>query len=74
VRARVQVKQYLLIDLIAGVSIGFMVVPQGMSYAILAGVPPVWVRRLCCLPPPRLRCPHPRHLHHHDTQVPAGTR
>ena len=29
-------------DVIAGASIAFMVVPQGMSYALLAGVPPVW--------------------------------
>ena len=29
-------------DITAGVSIGFMVVPQGMSYALLAGLPPVW--------------------------------
>ena len=27
------------LDLIAGVSVGFMVVPQGMSYASLAGLP-----------------------------------
>lgn len=29
-------------DIMAGVSIGFMVVPQGMSYALLAGLPPVY--------------------------------
>jgi len=29
-------------DLLAGVTVGFMVVPQGMSYAILAGVPAVF--------------------------------
>jgi sulfate transporter 4 len=29
-------------DLVAGVSIGFMVVPQGMSYALLAGLPAVF--------------------------------
>lgn len=29
-------------DVMAGVSIGFMVVPQGMSYALLAGLPPVY--------------------------------
>ena len=29
-------------DLLAGISVGFMVVPQGMSYANLAGVPPVY--------------------------------
>ena len=29
-------------DAVAGVSIGFMVVPQGMSYALLAGLPAVY--------------------------------
>ena len=29
-------------DLIAGVSVGFMVVPQGLSYAVSAGVPSVF--------------------------------
>lgn len=29
-------------DIIAGVSVGFMVVPQGMSYANIAGVPSVY--------------------------------
>ena len=29
-------------DIAAGISIGFMVVPQGMSYALLAGLPPVY--------------------------------
>jgi sulfate transporter 4 len=29
-------------DVLAGISVGFMVVPQGMSYANLAGVPPVF--------------------------------
>ena len=28
-------------DLLAGISVGFMVVPQAMSYANLAGVPSV---------------------------------
>lgn len=32
----------LLWDVLAGCSVGFMVVPQGMSYATLAGVPSVW--------------------------------
>ncbi|WIA34220.1 hypothetical protein OEZ86_012573 [Tetradesmus obliquus] len=37
-----KVKEYLLWDIIAGVSVGFMVVPQGMSYANIAGVPSVY--------------------------------
>jgi hypothetical protein len=35
-------RENLASDALAGISIGFMVVPQGMSYALLAGVPPVW--------------------------------
>jgi sulfate transporter 4 len=38
----VQVKENLAIDVIAGLSVGFMVVPQGMSYALLAGMPAVY--------------------------------
>ncbi|KAI8466625.1 MAG: proton/sulfate transporter [Monoraphidium minutum] len=32
----------LLWDVLAGITVGFMVVPQGMSYATLAGVPAVY--------------------------------
>jgi sulfate transporter 4 len=39
---RLQPKKSLLMDVVAGVSIGFMVVPQGMSYALLAGLPAVY--------------------------------
>lgn len=34
------VKENLMWDVLAGVSVGFMVVPQSMSYANLAGLPP----------------------------------
>jgi sulfate transporter 4 len=37
-----QIKDNLLLDVVTGVSIAFMVVPQGMSYANLANLPPVW--------------------------------
>ncbi|GFR48514.1 hypothetical protein Agub_g10407, partial [Astrephomene gubernaculifera] len=37
-----KIKEYLLADLVAGISVGFMVVPQGMSYANLAGLPSVY--------------------------------
>ncbi|KXZ44585.1 hypothetical protein GPECTOR_65g203 [Gonium pectorale] len=37
-----KIRQYLLSDIIAGVSVGFMVVPQGLSYANLAGLPSVY--------------------------------
>ncbi|PNH07849.1 Proton/sulfate cotransporter 2 [Tetrabaena socialis] len=37
-----RVREYLWADFVAGVSVGFMVVPQGMSYANLAGLPSVY--------------------------------
>ncbi|KAG2489555.1 hypothetical protein HYH03_012006 [Edaphochlamys debaryana] len=37
-----QVRKWLLSDIVAGLSVGFMVVPQGMSYANLAGLPSVY--------------------------------
>ncbi|GIL90343.1 hypothetical protein Vretimale_18206 [Volvox reticuliferus] len=37
-----KIKEYLWADFVAGVSVGFMVVPQGMSYATLAGLPSVY--------------------------------
>lgn len=40
--SKYSVKDNLLMDLTAGISIGFMVVPQGMSYALLAGLPAVY--------------------------------
>ncbi|NXA75387.1 S26A5 protein, partial [Thryothorus ludovicianus] len=36
------VKQYLLGDLISGISTGIMQLPQGLAYALLAAVPPVF--------------------------------
>lgn len=36
------VKEYLLMDIVAGLSVGFMVIPQGMSYASIAGLPAVY--------------------------------
>mmetsp|Transcript_17379 Transcript_17379/g.52010 ORF Transcript_17379/g.52010 Transcript_17379/m.52010 type:complete len:696 (+) Transcript_17379:162-2249(+) len=35
-------KRNLVIDIVAGLSVGAMVVPQGLSYARLAGLPQVW--------------------------------
>eukprot|EP01012_Entosiphon_sulcatum_P019548 TRINITY_DN2444_c0_g1_i1.p1 TRINITY_DN2444_c0_g1~~TRINITY_DN2444_c0_g1_i1.p1 ORF type:complete len:820 (+),score=110.82 TRINITY_DN2444_c0_g1_i1:35-2494(+) len=37
-----KVKEWLLWDVMAGLSVGFMVIPQGMSYANLAGLPGVY--------------------------------
>lgn len=37
-----KVKEWLLWDILAGLSVGAMVIPQGMSYANLAGLPQVY--------------------------------
>ena len=34
-------KSYLRGDLLAGLTVGVMLVPQGMAYGLLAGLPPV---------------------------------
>ncbi|KDD75929.1 sulfate transporter, partial [Helicosporidium sp. ATCC 50920] len=39
---RYRVREWLLPDILAGLSVGAMVIPQGMSYANLAGVPNVY--------------------------------
>ncbi|CAJ0961004.1 unnamed protein product [Ranitomeya imitator] len=39
---RYPVKEYLLGDLISGLSTGVMQLPQGLAYALLASVPPVF--------------------------------
>ena len=35
-------KEYLKGDLIAGLTVGVMLIPQGMAYAMLAGLPPIY--------------------------------
>ncbi len=35
-------KAYLNNDLAAGLTVGVMLVPQGMAYAMIAGLPPVY--------------------------------
>ena len=35
-------KEYLSSDLIAGLTVGILIVPQGMAYAMIAGLPPVF--------------------------------
>jgi len=35
-------KQYVFNDLIGGLTVGVMLIPQGMAYAFLAGVPPIY--------------------------------
>lgn len=35
-------KKWLLADTLAGLTVGIMLIPQGMAYALLAGVPPIY--------------------------------
>jgi len=35
-------KAFLLSDIVAGLTVGIMLIPQGMAYALLAGLPPVY--------------------------------
>ena len=35
-------KQYVFNDLVGGLTVGVMLIPQGMAYAFLAGVPPIY--------------------------------
>ena len=35
-------KEYLSGDLSAGLTVGVMLIPQGMAYAMIAGLPPVY--------------------------------
>lgn len=37
-----KLRKYIAGDVIAGFTIGITLIPQGLAYAILAGVPPVW--------------------------------
>ncbi|KAK3595081.1 hypothetical protein CHS0354_043181 [Potamilus streckersoni] len=37
-----KVKQYLLNDIIAGLTVGIAHIPQGMAYSLLAGLPPIY--------------------------------
>ena len=35
-------RHQLRADLLAGVTVGVMLIPQGMAYALIAGVPPIY--------------------------------
>ncbi|MDA8965512.1 SulP family inorganic anion transporter, partial [Pseudomonadales bacterium] len=38
-------------DIVAGVTIAFMLIPQGMAYAVVAGLPPEYGLYACVVPP-----------------------
>lgn len=35
-------KQYITSDITAGITVGIMLIPQGMAYALIAGLPPIY--------------------------------
>lgn len=39
---RYRVRDCLRSDMVAGITVGAMLIPQGMSYALIAGLPPVY--------------------------------
>ena len=44
-------KSYLKGDLSAGLTVGVMLIPQGMAYALIAGLPPVYGLYASIVPP-----------------------
>lgn len=44
-------KQSLLMDAIGGITLGIILIPQGMSYALLANLPPIYGLYSCLMPP-----------------------
>lgn len=43
--------EFLIRDLIAGITISVVLIPQSMSYAMIAGLPPVYGLYAACIPP-----------------------
>ena len=35
-------KEWLQDDIVAGITVGIMLVPQGIAYALIAGLPPIY--------------------------------
>ena len=48
---RYQIKSHAVLDIAAGLTLGVMLIPQGMAYAFLAGIPPVYGLYTCLFPP-----------------------
>lgn len=44
-------KEYLIRDMIAGITVSVVLIPQSMSYAMIAGLPPVYGLYAACIPP-----------------------
>lgn len=44
-------KEHLLRDMLAGVTVSVVLIPQAMSYALIAGLPPVYGLYAACIPP-----------------------
>ncbi|KAF2074555.1 hypothetical protein CYY_004138 [Polysphondylium violaceum] len=44
-------KSYIKDDIISSITVGFMIVPQAMAYAILAGLPPIYGLYSACVCP-----------------------
>ncbi|MEO9873172.1 SulP family inorganic anion transporter [Ekhidna sp.] len=44
-------KEYLNGDVFAGITVGVMLIPQGMAYALIAGLPPVYGLYVAIVPP-----------------------
>lgn len=44
-------RETLLRDLIAGITVSVVLIPQSMSYALLAGLPPIYGLYAACIPP-----------------------
>lgn len=44
-------REYLVRDIIAGITVSVVLIPQSMSYAMIAGLPPVYGLYAACIPP-----------------------
>ncbi len=44
-------REYLIKDLLAGITVSVVLIPQSMSYAMIAGLPPIYGLYAACIPP-----------------------